>query len=167
MVDALTIHSYFVEYPESKWLVAAAVFFLIEVLIIPGVGMFFAALAALMLGTLILLGVVATDSFTLEVAIWFGLTVFWAAVLWKPLKNMRSKNTEDNDVYRGTSATVEREPLRRGETGMIRWSGSSSRAMLRAESEHAFLDVGQKCWVWEKQGAYLIVDAAIPPKQNH
>ncbi len=116
------------------WLIAGAVLMVLEAFAVPGIGFMFAGLAALLTGLLVKLGFTG-DNIYAQFATFFGLTVIWAALLWKTLKSFRLNpkgGHYDNMV--GTSATVHEKPLVHGVPGQVKWSGALMNAELSSNA---------------------------------
>ncbi|MCB2081837.1 MAG: hypothetical protein H6908_00355 [Hyphomicrobiales bacterium] len=134
-----SLHTYATTNPEIFWLVVAGVCLVVEVFFIPAIGFLFAGFAALTLGGMLAFkyfddsAAVYHDLYT-QIAWFFGLTVSWAILLWYPLKRMQKSQAEHrfNDMV-GTTAFVGPEPLIKGKTGTIRWSGTTMRGRLDPE----------------------------------
>lgn len=155
-MDLLTIQEYFVSNPGVLWVVAAVVFIIIEVSI-PGIGGLFSGVAALSLGALLILGVVHPETFVAQLAWFFGLTILWAIVLWKPLKKMMKPSGEAYSDIIGTHAMVENR-LEKGKLGTVKWSGTTMRSRIIESSEVDFIDAGQEVWIHDKDGTVLLID---------
>lgn len=143
--------------PSVLWLIAGVILCAAEVVIGPGIGLFFAGLAALCVGMLVEGGAVDAANHLAQFAWFFALTVAWAAVLWKPLQRFRSKTKSGG--YRhmiGETAVVAGEGLIKGREGQVTWSGTIMKAELSADAAES-VAAGMKVTIVDMQGAKLIV----------
>lgn len=140
------------------WFIASVVFFLAEALGISGVGLLFAAIGAFCMGLLLQLEFLSTDDYVTQGAVFFMLTAFWTLVLWVPLKKMRLSNPaeEHNDMV-GRTATVGDEPLQKGKSGHVRWSGTTMRARLADDASIDSATAGDELKIVKVDGATLIL----------
>ncbi len=163
-MDWLTLTTYFNVHPETGWLAVAAVFLLLELYTIPGIGFLFIGLAALTTGGLLAFGALSGESsFYLQLAWVLGFTCVWAAVLWVPLKRMR-RSPENYHNMIGTSATAMEGALEQGKIGMVKWSGALMRARLVPHSHAQKVAEGAEVWIHEVDGTLLLVDTVPPEK---
>lgn len=163
MPDLLTIQSYFENNPDVSWILLGAALLILEVTIVPGIGLFFAALGALTLGGLMTFDVIIEDSFYLQLAYFFGFTTAWTIVLWKPLKKRRAGSGYSNII--GSSATTTGNGLIKDKTGSVKWSGTTMKARIRSESEVSEIAAGEEVWIHEIKQSVLIVDV-VPTTTN-
>ncbi len=121
--------------PSHLWLIAGAMLICLEAFGIPGIGLLFGGLAAVITGLLIESDVIAQENLALQFGAWFGLGAIIAALLWKPLKNWRntSSTTEYTNMV-GTTATVCDSDLVAGKTGKALWSGTRMNAELSTDA---------------------------------
>lgn len=160
-MDTLTIQTYLEVHPEVFWMALGCIFLLLEVTAIPGIGMFFAALAAFTLGALQLFELVSRESAMLmQVAIFFGLTSLWAAILWKPFKRLKNSGEHYHNMV-GTSCTAT-EMLTKGKRGQVKWSGTVMQAKIVEDSREDTIEKDSELWVHEVDGATLYVDVVKP-----
>lgn len=140
------------------WLIAAAVLLGLEAFGTPGIGFLFAGLSALVVGILIWLDVIGAENWFAQAGIFFFLTVGFAAILWKKLKEWRmNPNAEQYSNMIGDMATVSAGGLRKGSVGQVSWSGTTMNAMLSKESEEESLDEGTVVKITAVKGNRLIV----------
>lgn len=135
-----------------------------EALAVPGIGLFFAGLAALATGSLVLAGIIGSDAYAIQTAIFLGGSAAFAAILWKPLQ--RCRQSASAKPYRnmvGDIATVADAPLTKQKTGTVTWSGTRMQAILAPESTVDSLDPGSIVEITEISGNRLIVTP--PPEQ--
>ena len=150
------------DYTALIWLVVSAVFFMLEVSLVPGIGFFFAGLAAITVGGMINFGHIESAAYFEQFAYFFGLIFAWAAVLWYPLKKFH-KNSENNDFQNviGDSAIVESNVLDKKKAGNVKWSGTITKARLYQEDEKDSVNKGDEVFVKEVKGNVLTVTTDI------
>lgn len=142
------------------WLLAGVLLCAGEVMIGPGIGIFFAGLAALCVGVIVETGAVAVDDYIVQFAWFFGLTILWAAVLWKPLKRFRTRLSHPSQQFSnivGDTATAGEGGLHRGREGTAVWSGTIMKAELSGDATADFVPAGTRVSIVEVKGAKLIV----------
>ncbi|MEI6729634.1 MAG: NfeD family protein [Pseudomonadota bacterium] len=138
--------------PVYIWLLVGASLIVFEVLTIPGLGILFAGLGALTTAIILQLGY--AQSILAQMVVFFSFTGFWAAILWKSLKKLRtcgSKNKLHLSNMVGDTAIVVNTPLKVGETGQVTWSGT----IMRAEIATSF--IGEEIGV----GSHVIIDSVV------
>jgi len=161
MPDFLTMQTYMADNHGVIWLILAVVFIIIEVSA-PGIGGLFSGVAALTLGGLLIGDIIAPENMIQELAYFFGLTIFWAAILWKPLKNiMKPKESAYSDII-GTPVTVVKEDIVKGKTGSVKWSGAVMRAKIVDSSDTEIIKEGEEIWIHDKEGTLFLVDVNKP-----
>jgi membrane protein implicated in regulation of membrane protease activity len=149
--------------PVNVWLAAGALIIALEAFTAPGLGFFLGGLGALCTALVIKSGLVGEASIGAQFAWCFGLTVAWAALLWKPLQKYRMRRKARNQEVKtnnliGEVVTVAEGGLKRGEVGQVIWSGTVMNAEL--ESPHAQdLPHGAKAQVHSVSGNILKVTA--------
>lgn len=142
----------------SYWFFASVLLFLAEALGMSGVGLLFAAIGAFCMGVLLQLGLLTTDDYVTQGAVFFLLTAFWTAVLWLPLKKMRlSRPAQEHHDMIGRFATVAEGGLKRGTAGHARWSGTTMRARLAEDAAIAHAAAGDELKIVKVDGATLIL----------
>lgn len=137
------------------WLLAGAALLALEAFGIPGIGFFFAGLAAILVGTLVETGLVEADATILQCGVFFVLTAVMAVLLWNKLKSWRvNPGAPQYSNIAGTEATVTRDLL--GDSiGEVRWSGALMRARLADKAGTAV--AGSTVIVREADGNVLLV----------
>ena len=143
--------------PQYWWLIAGAVFCVVEVFVVTGVGSLFLGLAALCVGGLVGFGVIAEDSTIAQFAWFFALIPAWAALLWKPLKNFRSESGEYKNMV-GDTAVIAKHALHKGKPGQATWSGTIMTAELSEASSNSELPVGTQVKIIDVKGTTLVVE---------
>lgn len=134
------LHSYFSNYPEVVWMCIGALFLIIEVTIIPGIGFVFAGLGALTLAGLITFKILPEENTIYkdvyaQLAYMLAFTTVWAALLWMPLKKLQEKrHAVKYQDYIGQTAFVGPVRLMKDRTGTIKWSGANMRARLAEDA---------------------------------
>lgn len=148
------------------WFIVSIAFFLLEAMGATGIGLFFAAIAAFCVGILVETGILPQDQYLAQGAAFFGLTAFWAVLLWKPLKKLRvSKPAQDHHDMVGRTATVGDEGLVKGKKGAARWSGTTLGARLADDATIDTASAGQELKIIAVDGSTLILaqkDYVIP-----
>jgi membrane protein implicated in regulation of membrane protease activity len=142
--------------PSMMWLLAGSLLIVLEVTILSGVGLFFAGLSAICVGVTLITGWV--ESPTVQFITFFLLTGFWAAALWRPLKNfMRSPQSGFDDMV-GSIAVVCGNPIKSGQMGKVKWSGTIMKCKLSLETgEKVHLAVGAEVTIVDVSNGILIV----------
>ena len=137
------------------WLLAGAALLALEAFGIPGIGFFFAGLAAILVGTLVETDLVGADATILQFGVFFLLTAVMAVLLWNKLKSWRvNPSAPQYSNIAGTEATVTRDLL--GDSiGEVRWSGALMRARLATKTGTAA--AGTTVIVREADGNVLLV----------
>jgi membrane protein implicated in regulation of membrane protease activity len=122
--------------PSILWLLAGAAMLAVEVFAIPTVVLLFAGLAAIGVGIVTGLGLIEEASFLLQWSWFFGLTVLFAILLWKPVKKFRAgaKGSEYNNIV-GETAVVTGNGLHKSSKGQVQWSGTLMNAVLAADAK--------------------------------
>ena len=138
---------------EIIWLIAGIILIMIEFTVLPGVGMLFAGVAAL------LVGVAAENmgaNLTYQWVIFLGATIILSALLYKPLRDFQThKGLKYNDMI-GHSAIVV-GVLTPGTEGKVRWSGTVMKAQLQSAN---ILSEGQAVTIFAVEGNILLVNEA-------
>ena len=142
--------------PSTYWLIIGAVMIALEAFAVPGIGLLFGGLAAIVVGALVLFNIIGVDAIILQVAIWFALTGGVAVALWKPMQRMRVNKNADNSFNNivGTHAKVIEAPLRAGFAGKVSWSGTIMNARLEGTSE---IPVGAEVLITKVEGNTVTV----------
>ncbi len=149
---------------STWWLLAGAAFMALEAFGIPGLGFVFGGLAAIIVGGLLVGGVLTDDALLIQFALWFGMTVVMAALLWKPMKRWRldpeSKDKFSNMV--GDTAVIIGGPLKSGTRGKAKWSGTTMTAELSPDAETPELADGETAEIVDVKGTVLILAPRTP-----
>ena len=112
------------------WLILGVTLIILEVSLLPGVGLLFAGLAAVTTNFLLEFNIIE-HSLLIEIAVFAILTAIWAAILWIPLKRYsKQPSTETYTNMVGSVAYVEGKNLSPNEIGNVKWSGTTMRAKL-------------------------------------
>ncbi len=140
------------------WYIASMALLLSEALLVPGVGFLFAAVAALCMGALVQLGMIASGDMVAQGTAFFFLTAIWAVVLWKPLKKfrMQGSNSKHHDMV-GRMAIVDVGGVEKGRNGRARWSGTIMSARLAADSKLGVVAEGTELKIVDVRGSTLIL----------
>lgn len=144
------------------WLFLSAVFFVLEVSLVPGIGFLFAGFAAMTVGGLLNFGVIDSESYFSQFAYFFGLIFAWAAILWYPIKNFRNKNKgEDFQNVIGDSAIILDKDLTKGSKGKVKWSGTIMKARLYDDDAKDKINKDEEVYVKDIKGNVLTVTSDI------
>ncbi len=138
------------------WLIAGMVLLALEAFGIPGVGMVFAGLAAIVTGTLVGAGLVEESDHLAQFSWWFAVTAISAILLWKPMKRWRMKPGEQEySNMVGSTAVVFGGDLVKGKIGKAKWSGAIMQAELAANAGVETLKEGETAEVTGVEGNTL------------
>lgn len=151
-----------VQYIVYLWLIAGALMIAFEAFAVPGIGFLFGGLGAIVTAGAIMAGAVERDDLLLQFTWWFATTAIWAAVLWKPIKQLRvggihgGKDIEYKNIV-GTTAVVSKEGLKKGRAGTALWSGTTMSARIAEDCPVEELEPKTEVEVIEVRGITLIV----------
>lgn len=139
------------------WLFAGVFFLVLEALGLPGAGLLFAGLGALVAGILISMGLIGEADSLMQFIVFFLATGIWAAILWKPLQKFKTGRQEKkfNNII-GDTAVVGKVGLS-DEGGRVKWSGTTMNAQLAKEAAGQSLAPGAKVIITDIEGTTLIV----------
>ena len=142
--------------PSILWLIAGSVLIAFEVTLLPGAGLLFAGLSAICVGVALITGWI--ESPTVQFISFFLITGFWAAALWKPLKNFMKSPQSGFDDMVGSIAVVCGDPIKAGQMGKVKWSGTIMKCKFALETEEAVdLAPGTEVTIVEVSNVILIV----------
>lgn len=117
--------------PSVWWLLAGALLLALEAFGLPGIGLLFAGLAAILVGIAVEAGLIGVDAVIAQFAVFFIFTTVFAAILWKKLISWRLKpNQAEYQNMIGDKAVIVHAGLQKGAMGEVRWSGTTMQAML-------------------------------------
>ena len=143
-------------YPSAIWLIAGSVLIAFEATLLPGVGLLFAGLGAICVGVALIAGWI--ESITFQFIIFFLLTGFWAILLWKPLKNIMKYPQSGFDDMVGSVAVVCGDPIKPGQTGKVKWSGTIMKCKFALETkDKVHLTPGTEVTIVKVSNGILIV----------
>lgn len=132
---------------------------------LPGIGFVFAGLAAVIVGTLMMLGIIGDEAYVFQLALWFIMTSVMAYILWKPMKRWRlnpdAKDRFSNMV--GSTAIVFGGTLKKGMSGKAKWSGTTMTAELAADAGVSEIAEGNVAEIVEVRGNVLILKPRFTP----
>ena len=148
----------FLSHPSAVWMVVSVLFLLIEAFGIPGVGLMFAGLGALVAGLSVFSGAVAEDNHNAQFILFFVFSLVWAVLLWKPMQKFRvgKRHGEYHNII-GTTAYVGGSGISRKDGGEVTWSGTIMRAELAASAAVDRIESGAVVVIVEVTGATLVV----------
>jgi membrane protein implicated in regulation of membrane protease activity len=123
--------SWWIENAATLWLLAGAAMVALEVSLgMISIVLLFTGLAAIVVGASLLLGLVAFDSVLTQWSLFFAATAAWGAGLWKPLRQLRSRKSNEFNNMIGDKAKVLEGGIAPKQQGNIRWSGTVMKAEL-------------------------------------
>ena len=148
----------FHQYIANIWLAAGVICMAADVFGITGAGLMFAGLGSLVVGTLIHLGLLATDAYVTQFVVFFTATAVWALLLWRPLQKLRvgKRKSEYHNII-GETAYVGSNGLTKQAGGEVTWSGTIMKAQLAKTAHIEQLDAGSQVIITDVTGATLIV----------
>jgi membrane protein implicated in regulation of membrane protease activity len=135
------------------WLIGGVVCLGLEALGVSGVGLLFAGLGALSIGSI----VTAYPDLSLlqQGVIFLAATALWAVFLWKPLQKFRKPSGKGYHNMIGETAYIGASGLQKGVVGEATWSGTIMRAELAHGTES--LPPGAAAVIVDISGNTLIV----------
>ncbi len=140
------------------WLIAGIAFLAAEALGVTGIGMLFSGLGAIVVGTLLNLGIIAPEATIAQFTLFFVATAVWAAVLWKPMQKFRlRKNTHNYSNMIGDTAYAGSAGIAKGKTGEATWSGTIMKAELDKHAHTDHVEGGKAVIITGVSGTTLIV----------
>jgi membrane protein implicated in regulation of membrane protease activity len=138
----------------TLWLIFGVACFLIETLVVSGLGFLFAGLGALTIASILVLYPELTE--LQQGVVFFAATGLWAVFLWKPIQRfMRKPTGEGFRNMVGDTAYIGAGGLQKGAVGEATWSGTIMRAQL-AEGTDSMLP-GASAVIVDVEGNTLIV----------
>ena len=142
--------------PSVIWLIVGSILIALEATLLTGVGLIFAGLSAICVGIALVIGLI--ESTTVQFITFFLITGFWAAVLWKPLKNFMKSPQSGFDDMVGSIAIVCGAPIKSGQMGEVKWSGTIMKCKFDSETEReVYLASGTEVTIVEVSNGILIV----------
>ncbi|AIL64720.1 hypothetical protein NOVO_01615 [Rickettsiales bacterium Ac37b] len=153
------INNFILNNISYAWMVFGIILIILEVLTTPGIGILCAGLAAIMVGIMILSSLIFDNSYIIQFGWFFAWTVVWAAVLWKPLLQLRHSKPNYHNIV-GERAVVYKNDLVKGKTGVVKWSGTVMNALIIDASGVSFISVNQEVIIKDLKGNVLLVDIA-------
>jgi len=140
------------------WLIAGVVFLAAEAMGITGIGLLFAGIGALTVGTMLNMGMISPDATLLQAVIFLISSAIWAAILWKPMKKFRlNKNSPGFSNMVGETAYVGSAGISKLHGGEVTWSGTIMKAQMDAHVTADKLEAGSQVTITDVKGATLIV----------
>ena len=119
--------------PSSIWLIAGALMIVLELALVPGIGLLFAGLGAISVGIGLTAGWIETLS--AQFILFFICTALWTAILWKPLKSFIAGKDSGFEDMVGSTAVVFGQSIVKGKMGKVKWSGTIMKCQLDHEAE--------------------------------
>jgi len=129
------------------WFILAVILVGMEIYMGFTLVLLFSALASFLVGLLVSIHVVPENNLVLQFAIFFFFTIISYMGLWKPMKTFldkRKASGEQFSNYIGQEVEVIESELKKGETGLVKWSGSYIRARIADDASEEIYAVGEK-----------------------
>lgn len=144
------------------WILVGVVLILLEVIVMPGIGLITAGLGAITLAALIIFNLIDGSDFLANVACFFFFTIVWWVIIWRPIKRSMRRSKDNADSYDniiGTYGIVDDvNGLVQGKIGHVKWSGARMRARIRPESSATEIKNGETIWIYDNKEGILLVD---------
>lgn len=140
------------------WLLLGVVLLVIDLISLTIV-LLFASIAALSVGGAIYLNIISSTDLQPQLITFFTAYALWAIILFKPLKNLRTKlktNGGYNDMI-GSQAIVEKEISDASQEFTVKWSGTIMKAKLDESVKEPNLKQGDVVQIVSVKGALLTV----------
>jgi membrane protein implicated in regulation of membrane protease activity len=138
---------------EVLWLIAGVFMVIAEFALIPGLGLLFAGISAILVGSLMVIGVDLSQNE--QIIIFLAGTVVLTASLYKKFKNLRTSNAKEYSDMIGSKATVLTD-LNPGQSGKAKWSGTVMKARLCSSSSSKAL-IGTEAEIIAVEGNVLVL----------
>lgn len=114
--------------PATIWMLVGGILLVTEFIWIPGVGMIFIGLGAILVGVLLQYGIIVTP--IAQATSFFSISALCGAILWKPFKRMHSGPGDGYADMVGSTAVVGADRLEKGKVGQVTWSGTVMQARI-------------------------------------
>ncbi len=143
------------------WLVVGMLFLAVEAFGLPGIGMLFAGLGALVTGIVIAMGLAGAENIPAQFAWFFGATTISGILLWKPMKRFRMTRPGAKEYSNivGQKAVIGKGGLKRGHPGNVIWSGASMVGEIAVGCAADELPEGETVTVTAIEGSRLQVSS--------
>lgn len=139
------------------WLLAGAVLLALEAFGVPGIGLLFAGMGAIVTGIAVETGLVDGADQLAQGAVFLLATSLSAMLLWRKLKTWRmNRKKESYHNMIGNEAIVAQAPLKPGAPGTVQWSGTLLQATLEGDTE---LAIGRRVVITAIDGNVVTVKA--------
>jgi membrane protein implicated in regulation of membrane protease activity len=147
---------------EYVWLTAGVALMALEAVGLPGTGVMFAGLGAVLVGAGLQMGWLAEGAYVNQFIWFFFATAIWSYALWKPLQKLHSgKRGGGYQNIVGDTAYVGSEGLHKDRDGEVTWSGTIMKARMAHGATVDKVDAGAPVEVVEVRGATLIVKPKV------
>lgn len=156
----MEMYEFYIINAATFWFICAGLLLAMEA----GAGftivLLFASMAAFSLGILIEIDLVQQSNLTAHFIYFFGFTLFWTGLLYKPLRELIKKKQSENNYSNilGGVAVVGGEGLKKGQVGQVNWSGSVFKAQLKENSEVEEVVANQQVTIVDIKGNIFIVE---------
>jgi|TARA_B110000438_G_C15557684_1_gene539739 membrane protein implicated in regulation of membrane protease activity len=118
--------------PSSLWLSVGVFLIFLEIVVFSGIGLLFAGLAAVSVGAALIAGWI--DNQSNQFILFFLSSAVWTFVLWKPLKKFLAGKESGFDDMVGSKVVVYEQPIKKGKTGKVKWSGAIMNCQFEPET---------------------------------
>ncbi len=142
------------------WLILAVILVALEIYLGFTLVFLFSALASLLVGCIVEIGLIPEDHLVFQFITFLFFTIASYILLWKPMKQFLDKKKATNPKFQnyvGQEVEVIDNKLVKGETGLVKWSGSFIRARISDSDEASEYNVGTKLTVESVEENVFIV----------
>jgi len=139
------------------WLVLSVILMGVEVLGLTGMGAFFGGFSALLIGAAVYYDLVGADQLVLQAAVFLAMTAGSIFLFWKTVWGAPEGELGSYHHLIGDRATVWSGGLKKGQTGNVRWSGTTMLARIHDDAKKVEFSSGEEVSIIEIHGNILIV----------
>ena len=137
---------------EFIWMILGISMIILEMFLVPGIGLLFVGLGAITTFAFITLGFLESE-LDINIAIFLVSSLIWTIILWYPLKSLRKSKKSFNDMV-GSIVNIDAD-LEKGKIGTIIWSGVQMRATLDQKEQLSIIKKGSKARITHIEGNLL------------
>ncbi len=145
-----------IQHNDYAWLIAGVILMVLEAVGIPGVGLMFAGLGAIVAGIGVHFGWIANGAYVTQAIIFLAATSVWSYLLWRPIMKMRVGKRGNYSNIVGDTAFVGSTGIDRKLGGEVTWSGTIMRAQI-APGAGERIEAGAQVEIIDVTGATLVV----------
>ena len=142
------------------WLIAGVLMLFVEAFGLPGVGIMFAGVGAIIVGMALKLGILSDVDLVAQFSLFFAATAVSAIALWKPLQKFRLGKSPGYSNMVGDTAYVGASGLSHAQGGEVTWSGTIMRAKIAEHAGVEHIAAGTPVIITAISGTTLIVKPA-------